>query len=188
MNKIFLKQMFLLLVVFMGVMFALYIYFSAPFNGKKGLVKGTGTYVEAVMGTESNGGSNVDYEEDEEKETSTFQLKYIYGTQTVGACVKFKSLLTVTTEDGEKPGELEDDFTIYLNDITDMNGNSVVEKLSTEMIESLEEIPAAFIYDKELDLLYFHKSGAFVVYMNIYDANGYKTSYEFTLPVEVGGI
>lgn len=188
MNKTILKQIILLLIVFSCVIFALYIYYSASINGKEGLFKGTGAYVEAIMDTEMENDNDIECTEDTEEENDVPLLNYMYGTQTVGTSVKFKSLFTVTTKNGEKPGDVEDDFTLYLSDITDVSDNSVVEVLSTEMIENLEEIPAAFIYDKEQDILYFHKSGAFKVYVNVYNEKGYKTAYEFMIPVEVGGL
>lgn len=114
-------------------------------------------------------------------------LEYMQGPQEVGNCFVFKSVLQVTTETGIKNGTVEDDFAIYLSDIKSGAGTSVVEFLSKEQIESLEEIPAAFLYDQENDMLYCYKSGAYKVIIKVYGSNGTQVEYEFILPVEAEG-
>ena len=52
-------------------------------------------------------------------------------------------------------------------------------------IDIMEEIPAAFVYDKENDLLYIYGSGTYTVEVKVYGASGATQTYEFNLPVEV---
>jgi len=112
-------------------------------------------------------------------------IEYCEGAHQVNSMTEFKGMFTVTTENGTKNGKLEDDFALYLSDIRSASNLSVMEVLTTEQIEALEEIPAAFIYDQEKDILYFHQSGVFTVLLNVYGADGNMAQYEFLLPVEV---
>ena len=81
-------------------------------------------------------------------------------------------------------GSVEEDFAIYLMDIRNMDGNSVLEVLSSAEIEDMEEIPATFIYDREQDILHIFGSGIYVVYVKVYGSSGGQVVYEFKLPVE----
>lgn len=96
-------------------------------------------------------------------------------------------MFEVEYEDGTRIPLSEDDNTsIYLVDVRDSANNILVEKLTTEDIEVLEEIPAAFVYDKEQHILYFHQSGTFQVFIRVYTGSSQGVLYEFTIPVEVG--
>jgi len=113
-------------------------------------------------------------------------VKYIGGTKMIGDSILFKEMFQVSLEGNNyKLGTQEDGFYIYFEDIQDKNGNSVVTYLNLEDIEILEEIPTAFIFDKEQGVLYFHKSGIFVMYVKIYTIDGNSTIYECIIPVEV---
>ena len=115
------------------------------------------------------------------------KVKYVGGTKNVGDIVAFKELIEVClSEDIYKLGVEEDGFYIYFQDICDENGNSVVTYLDENEIDALEEIPTPFIFDKERCLLFFHKSGIFVMSIKIYTDIGISTTYEFLVPVEVG--
>ncbi len=112
-------------------------------------------------------------------------VKYVGGTKQVGEFVAFKEMVEVCLF-GESftNGAEEKGFYIYFGDIQDEKGNSVVVSLKTEEIEALEEIPAAFIFDREKGILYFHKSGIFMMHLMIYTEDEIGTDYECMLPVE----
>ena len=113
-------------------------------------------------------------------------VHYNEGALQIGDCVKFKSLLTVILEDGSSvSGGSENGFAIYLIDVKAEAGNSVLEKISTEELVSMEEIPSAFVYDETLDLLYIFGSGTYTLQVKIYSDSGGMDMYEFQLPVEL---
>lgn len=113
-------------------------------------------------------------------------VKYIGGTKHVGDSMAFKEMFEVgLCGDNYKSGAEEDGFYIYFEDMQDRNGNSVVTYLDSKDIEILEEIPTAFILDREQEILYFHKSGIFIMYVKIYTTDGNSTTYECIVPVEV---
>lgn len=114
------------------------------------------------------------------------KVKYVGGTKNVGDVVKFKELIEVcVSENIYKLGTEEDGFYIYFKDICDESGASVVTYLNEREIDTLEEIPTAFIFDKQRQLLFFYKSGIFVMTIKIYTDDGISTTYEFAIPVEV---
>mgnify|MGYP003301527749 FL=1 len=58
--------------------------------------------------------------------------------------------------------------------------------MSTDDLANMEELPSAFVYDKELDMLYVFGSGTYTVSVKIYFDVGGMETYEFKLPVELG--
>lgn len=114
------------------------------------------------------------------------KVKYVGGTKNVGDVVAFKELIEVCLiEDFYQLGIEEDGFYIYFQDIFDKSGYSVVTYLNEDEIDALEEIPTAFIFDKERQSLFFYKSGIFVMSIKIYTDDGISSTYEFSVPVEV---
>lgn len=113
-------------------------------------------------------------------------VHYDEGALQQGDCVEFKTLFLVELEDGDMVrGNTETGFALYLTDIQTEMGNSALEIMSTDELADMEEIPNAFVYDKELDMLYIFGSGTFHVLVRIYsDAGGFQ-NYKFKLPVEL---
>lgn len=112
-------------------------------------------------------------------------VQYEAGTQKTGECVELKSLFSVKFEDGRcVNGREEDGFVIYLKDICTSKGKSVLEFISTYELTQMEEIPATFIYDRDLDLLYIFGSGVYFVSIRVYADDGSMETYEFQLPIE----
>lgn len=173
-----LKYIFVMLMIVPVVLFSVHLLFGKSQSGDRLVFDTIGDVLESA---------NV---EDTPKADVTITrsdapiIKYNQGTHEVDTSVNFKSMFTVVTSNGEKNGIAEDDFSLYLSDIRSVADLSVVEFLTTEQIEALEEIPAAFLYDKEKDILYFHQSGVFTVMVNVYGTDGTMAQYEFTLPVE----
>lgn len=165
------------------VMFCIgYIWIGTVGEGK-GLADGIGTMLEDVEMQNVKSEGHLVLKEMIESERPV--VRYVGGTKRVGEFVKFKELVEVCLPGKSfESGIEEKGFYIYLEDIQDKNGNSVVIFLKSEEIEALEEIPAGFILDKEKDMLYFHKSGVFVMYLMIYTENEIGTAYECMIPIE----
>lgn len=177
-----LKHFFALLVIIPVVMFAIYFLYTGNVGNGHGLFAGIGNLLEGAV----TGGDTDPALPDAGAVTGTDAplLKYSASTQEIDSSIRFKSLFTVITENGEKNGTTEDDFAIYLSDVRNSADVSVVEFLTSEEMDELEEIPAPFIYDEESDMLYCYKSGVFTVLVKVYGANGAQAVYEFLLPVE----
>ena len=114
-------------------------------------------------------------------------VRYTEGVLTTGTMVSFREQFEVTTNTGVWPGDSANGFAIYLVDIRDAAGNSRLVSLDTESIKEMTEITAAFVYDYEKDILYVHGSGVYQVYIKVYAENGTVSTFEYVVPVEVGG-
>lgn len=178
------KQFYPILIVASFVLFVVWIYFSATIYGESGIFKGAGTVYKPMLETDELKNEGLTYISGQGAQDVPV-VKYNSGAQTVGTSTSFKEMLTVIKADGTTAtGSAENGFAIYLMDIKTVAGNSAMEILPTEEIEGLEEIPADFIYDKDQDILYFHGSGIYTVYVKIYGESGGQAVYEFQLPVE----
>lgn len=176
------KILFAFVITGIAVIFAIGYMFDGSIAGGNGLFQGIGNILSVSTSNRTN-----TLPELQENMTikAAPEVVYIGAARQVGESVQFKSMFTVKTENGEKNGTVEDDFAIYLSDIRSRADVSVIEFLTTEQIEALEEIPSAFIYDEETDTLYCFKSGVYTVYIKVYGSNGTQEEYEFLLPVEV---
>ena len=184
MIKTIVKQFYPLMLMIACVLFVVYIFFSAELNEGKGVFEGAGNVYAPMIGKDEVKNEGLNYMENNAQSYVPL-IKYNSGAKAVGDCVKFKELFLVQKEDGSfVNGDTEDGFAIYLEDIKSKAGNSVLERLSSEEVAQMEEIPASFIYDKEQDLLYIFGSGTFVVYIKVYGSGGGTELYEFNLPVE----
>ena len=183
--KDIIKQFYPLLILCSCVLFVIYVFFSAGEDGNEGVFENVGEIYAPMIGSDAvekdslqHLGSSTD--------ANTPVVKYNSGAKSVGDCVSFRSLFLVEMQDGRWiSGDEEDGFALYLEDIKNKSGNSVLERLSSQEIEELEEIPAPFIYDKENDLLYVYASGVYQVQIKVYGAAGGMQTYEFNLPVEI---
>lgn len=174
-----LKYIFAILVIVPFVIFSVYLLFGKNQDGNYQMFDTIGNTLESAKVSDAPNA------EISLSQSAAPIITYNQGAQEVDTMVEFKSMFTVTTENGTKNGAVEDDFALYLSDIRSVADLSVVEFLNTEQIEALEEIPAAFLYDKEKDILYFHQSGIFIIIVNVYSTDGSMAQYEFVLPVEV---
>lgn len=182
--KDIIRQFYPLLIMCACVSFVVYVFFCADYNGGMGIFENTGNiYVPMIKGDEvEHDGLNYI---GEEVNSYVPEIKYNSGAKQVGDCITFKELFLVKKEDGSwATGDTEDDFALYLKDIS-QSENSVLEYMSSEEIENMEEVPAAFVYDKENDLLYIYGSGTFCVEVKVYGKGGATQIYEFNLPVEI---
>ena len=82
-------------------------------------------------------------------------VHYDGGALQLGDWVEFKTMLTVELENGFRVnGSTENGFALYLLDIRTTAGNSMLEFMSTDDLANMEDLPSAFVYDKELDMLF----------------------------------
>lgn len=165
------------------VIFCIGYLIAGPIGEESGLLAGIGSMFENVQEKENISESYQMLDSVMDAEPPT--VKYVGGVKNVGDAVPFKEMLQVCLSgDVFHSGTEETGFYIYFNDIKNEMGNSVVICLETEDVEALEEIPSPFIFDTEQEVLHFHKSGVFTMYVKIYIDNGNSTLYEFTIPVE----
>lgn len=169
------------------MLFVVGVYFSGAANGGMGVFEKAGETYDSMIDTENIGTNGLDYIGGAGAGQSDAPvMKYASGVRNVGEVVTFKNLLKVQLSNGnEVSGSTENGFAIYLVDIRSAEGNSEMLIMSAQDIEDLEEIPAAFLYDKENDQLHLHKSGTYTVIVKIYGSSGVSAVYEFKLPVEV---
>ena len=82
--------------------------------------------------------------------------------------------------------ELDTDSTtaLYLVDVKASNNSSVLTRLSTESIKSLDQLPSAAIYDSEQHRLYFHNSGIYTLLIRLYYDHRPGILFECQIPVE----
>ena len=172
------RQFYSLLVLLSFVSFVLWIYFSTGVDGEKSVFQKAGSMYSSMLKTQviqNNGLSFMEGTISEDIPT----VSYTGGVQKVGGQAVFRDLFAANSNaiNGEE-------IALYLTDIKGVYGDSVLEKLDTNEIENLQEIPAAFIYDTDKDVLYFHCSGTYTIYLKVYASNGSQVTYEFCLPVE----
>lgn len=183
--KIVIKTNYELLILTGGILFVIGVFFFSDKEYGMGLFGNTGTTFlplaeDAAIFNEGTGhlqGYVNDY---------IPCVHYNGGALRQGDSVRFKDLLSVELENGTMVrGDMESGFALYLIDIQKQSGNSVLEIISTEELEEMEEIPNIFVYDREFDMLYIFGSGTFTVRLKIYSDAGRVETYEFLLPVEV---
>jgi len=180
--KIVIKKYFPVIIAALGVFFAITVYFFG--------LQGTENGIFAEIGTVLTGASEEKIVSDIIKDDSFVSIevpdiKYCGGTIEIGDVAGIKELFQFTYADGSIVNGKDTEYVIYLLDVEDTSGKSVMEIFTPEDIEAMEEITSPFIYDEENDLLHFHKSGSFKVLLRVYyDANTYM-EYEFYIPVEV---
>ena len=112
---------------------------------------------------------------------------YEAGTLTVGNIYNFDCFFKIKLSNGDLLPITEAPHTaLYLIDVIYPNGSSALSFLSSEDINSLEEIPSPAIYDKENHQLSFHKSGVYTLITRLHYAHRPGILFECPIPVEVG--
>lgn len=181
--KNLINENFLIILAAIGLIFLVTVYFVGLGN-EGGIFTSLGSGVEST--TQESYITDIAPELEGAVTTEIPTIHYSGGARTVGDVIELKNLFDVEYEDGTTVKLSEaTNLKVVLKDVRDKEDNLVVTKLSTEDIEALEEIPTAFIFDKEQNLLYFHKSGIFTVYIKIYSGTGNGILYQFSIPVEV---
>lgn len=113
-------------------------------------------------------------------------IQYVGKTLMTGDPVHFQELFTLTFSDGMvvSPTSITH-AALYLDDIKNSKGNSVLTQLTSLEIANLEEVPTAAIYDTEQDLLYFHNSGIYKIILRLFVEGEDGIVFECNIPVEV---
>lgn len=156
--KSIVKQFYPLIIMLNCVLFTLWVFFSATIYNGNGVFEGGGKLFAPVLEADETKTEGFNYVSGSAGDC-ILKVECNAGVQTVGGSISVKNLLSVNKED---------DVTIYLMDIRNQTGESVMDT----------------VYDKEQDTMCFHKSGTYVVYIKIYGVNGSQEAYEFRLPVE----
>ena len=178
------KQFYPLLIMLSCIAFVLRIFFSADVFGGEGVLESGGKIYAPMLHSDELKNDGLGYVSSAQSGYVPV-AKYVGGAQCVGGQASFKNMFSVRKENGSfVGGSTEDEFALYLIDIQTESGNSVLAYLTADEIANMDEVPAAFIYDRENDELHFHGSGTYVVYVKIYGKSGGQTTYEFKLPVE----
>lgn len=182
--KSMIRQFYHLLLLSLCLLFLLQIFFGEGMEGERDIFTAVAHVYDPMIKNEMLQCNGLSYIENEVSDEVP-EVIYAAGAQQAGTNLVFKSTLNVRKADGTVvSGMTEDDFAIYLLDIKTIEGESVLETLSTSEIENLGEIAAPFIYDKATDCLYLYSGGVYLVQVKIYGSGGGQTVYEFRLPVE----
>lgn len=185
MQKNVIRDVFIIIIVVIGVIFSI----TTIFGGLKGKDDSIFSAIGEKVGTikQEPHISEIATELEEISEAEMPTIYYVGGSRTVGDAVSIEDMFEVQYENTSRMplSEAENTF-IFFVDVRDTSGNILVEKLTTEDIEKLEEIPSAFIYDKDQHILHFHQSGTFIVSIRVYSGTSSGMLYEFEIPVEVG--
>ena len=182
--KDFVKQFYSIPIILGCVLFVIGVFFPSEVSGKQGIFVEIGNVFTPVISGKEIMSDGVHYI-DSFISTYVPFVKYQAGVQMAGSYISFKEQFEVTKADGTVvSGSVEDEFAIYLQDIKNQAGQSVLLLLSAEEIEALEEIPAPFVYDKEQDILCCFESGIYTAYVKVYGINGGQKTYTFQLPIE----
>ena len=168
----FIRPLYSVLILCASVSFVIYVFFYAGYLGGEGVFETTGKLYEPMFEKEDSQTNLLELLED--VPVSEIQIKYNSSVQKVGDCLKFRELFLI---------ESEEEAVLYLLDVK-QNGKSVLERMTSEDLEALEEIPASFVYDSEKDLLYIFASGIYTVEIKVYNRSGNAQIYEMSIPVE----
>ncbi|MBQ2901137.1 MAG: hypothetical protein IJE49_04760 [Agathobacter sp.] len=178
------KQFYPLIIMLGCVSFAIWMFFSTGLRGKDNVFEGAGEVFSPVLDTGNLKNEGLSYVEGAVSDYVPV-MTYTGGTQNAGSYIAMKSLFDVTMEDGSVVnGSEESGFTIYLTDIQNQAGDSVLMFLNADDIASMEEILVPFVYEKEQDILCCFQGGIYTVYVKICGTNGGEHTYVFQLPVE----
>lgn len=171
--KPFIKQYFPLILTVLGACFAIQIFF----HGLGRLPSNIFTYMGASFSdfNQKDNLSTVAQKMEARPNVPLPSIIYSGKTLTIGKAIYFPDLFPLS----------ETNAALYLDDIRNQNGISVLTSLSSSEIETLEELPSGVIYDKEQQLLYFYDSGIYQVSLRLFLEGNDGILLECNIPVEV---
>lgn len=179
------KYFYPILIMVSCFLFVIMLFFSTTVYEKSGVFEGVGTLFASATDTLERKSDGISYIKNAVT-TYVPVVKYVAGAPSSGSFVAFKQQLEVIREDGSAArGNVEDTFAIYLLDIKNKNGDSVLIHMTEDENTTPDEFSSPFVYDKENDVLHCFSSGVYIVYIKVYGENGGAETYEFQLPVEV---
>ena len=184
MVKEIIRHFYPVLMMLNCVLFVLAILFAPQESEKRDAFERVAQLFVPILNTDEIKNDGLDYME---RLISDYVpiVKYAAGAQSTGSNVCFKNLLEIRKEDGSVvSGSKEDTFAIYLMDIRNQEGNSVMVRMAETEMANGKEAPAAFVYVEEKDRLYCFERGIYVVQISVYSENGGLEKYEFQLPIE----
>lgn len=187
--KTVIKEFFPVMIAVAGVIFAIGIYFIGFRNTENGIYTDIG--MDMPIENENDTSSVIG---EIAAISDTFTVKYIGGSRTIGDIIDYSLMFQVLNADNaqvlvngisSQENVSADSVMLWLSEIRDEAGNSVMSKMYTEEIDIIEEIPSAFVLDLDTGELYIHQSGIYEVFVKVFDSNGNEYPYEFFMPVEV---
>ena len=183
MIKEIVKQFYPIVMMVACVLFVITVFFSSSVHGGRDIFAGVAMFFSPMIKEDSHNTQFHDLDSFVSEYVPV--IKYGAGVQRVGDGISFKGMFEVVKEDGSiVRGDTEDEFSIYLLDIKNQVGNSVLIHMTEDEIMEIIEIPAPFVYEKEQDILYCFETGIYTVYIKVFGANGGQEIYKFQLPVE----
>ena len=171
--KQFIKQYFPLILTVLGACFAIQIFF----HGFGTLPSNIFTHMGSSFSTlnQKDNLSTVAQKMEAQPDVPLPSLLYTGKTLILGEAVCFPDLFPLS----------DPSAAVYLNDIKNQNGISVLTILTSDEIDNLEELPSEVIYDKEQQLLYFHNSGIYQISLRLFLEGKDGILFECSIPVEV---
>lgn len=182
--KEIIKHYFPFILTVLCAVCALSIFFYGFTDSQNGIFTDIGTYFSNE--TQKNHLTAVASQVEALEKAPLPTLIYNGNTLLVGEPHTWNELFTLHFSDGTI-SKLEEQATaaLYLIDVAVSDGSSVLTRLSSAEIDSLEELPSAAIYDIEKQLLYFHKSGIYTLRIRFYFDYRPGVLFECQVPVEV---
>lgn len=160
------------------------------YNGKKGIYSTLGL----IDTTENNDSHNHEAVELLSGGTDISigevpEVRYVERAFETGETIYYKSMFQVKPSTSTEfiAGELESDFRIVLQNITDQYGNTLITDAETSDDELSDEVSTVLTYDDTTGEVYFYRSGIYRFIIKIYDVTGGYTIKTVQIPVEVKG-
>lgn len=179
------KVFYPLLIAVSCTLFVVGIFFAAETRDGMGVFERSATVWEPAMDAGEIRNESLSFVK-EEVSAYVPLVKYAGGVRAFGEVLVFQELFQVQKEDGSWTcGSAESDFAIYLMDIRNRQGNSVMVRMTEDELLEQEGCLTKFVYEKEQDLLYCFTEGIYIMCIKIYAANGGMAVYEFRFPVGV---
>lgn len=181
--KTVIKQYFPWILTVLCAVFAIHIFFHGFANENHTIFDEIGKLFSNT--NQKDNQSNIAQQIEAQPQAPLPSIKYDGNTLTVGELYEFESLFTLSFPDGTMESAALSNTALYLVEVKNSAGNSVLTKLSASAIENLEELPSAAIYNEEEQLLSFHTSGIYTLYLRMFYQYEDGVLYQCNIPVEV---
>lgn len=118
--------------------------------------------------------------------TEKIELKYNGTIYTTDVETDMKSMFEVKVGDKDfMPGNTENGFSLYIEDIQNQKGDSLMEQAEDSIVEGSDEITVPLSYNEESGKVTFYQSGIYKIVVRIYGENGGTVRKTVSIPVEV---
>lgn len=178
------KHYFPLIISVLGALFAFQIFFHGVAELPSDLFTAIGrTFTDLKQ---KDNLSTIAQKEEAQPKVPLPSILYTGRTLTIGNAFYLQDLFTLSFSDGTIVSpNARTDAALYLNDIRNLAGESVLTSLSSFEIENLEELPSPVVYDTEQQLLHFHQSGIYQLSLRLFLEGEDGVLFTCSIPVEV---